>query len=370
MKICYIANSALPSDNASSLQIINMCHNFELAGNKTILILPNTGFNKSIKKFYNLKKNIQIIRCNSFKKFPIGIYYYLFTFVAIFKSLNFKVDYYMTRNYFCAFVLNLLGKKIIFELHHDLQLEGKITRFLVSRLKFLKENNFLVLIAITNGIAKYYLDKDLINKRKLLILPSASELKIKYQPQKLHKKKFKIGYFGNFYKSRGSEFILKLAKKNIKNDYYIFSNFRNSDKKDLLKKKNIFPMNFVDRSKISYHLKKMDILILPYQKKITVKGNVGDITKYTSPMKLFDYLASGKLILSSNLNVLKEIIEHKKNCILIKNFKNEKNWIKAIEYYKKNFRKKNMISKQGYLLSKKYTYANRANEIIKRLKNL
>ncbi|MDC1128835.1 glycosyltransferase [Candidatus Pelagibacter sp.] len=370
MKICYIANSALPSDNASSLQIINMCHSFELAGNKTILILPNTGFSKSVKKFYNLKKNIKIIRCRNFKKFPIGVNYYLYAFVAIIKSLNFKIDYYMTRNYFCAFLLHLLGKKIIFELHHDLQLEGKIIRFLVSKLKFFKHSNFYLLVAITKGVAKYYLNKDIINKKKLIILPSASELKIKYQPQKFYKKKFCVGYFGNFYKSRGSEFILKLANKDTRNDYYIFSNFKKLDKNILFKKDNIFQMNFVDRSKISYYLKKMDILILPYQNKITVKGNVGDITKYTSPMKLFDYLASGKLILSSNLNVLKEIIEHNKNCIFIKNYKNEDSWIKKIEYYKRYFDKKNLISKQGYLLSKKYTYASRVNRIIKELKIL
>ena len=33
-------------------------------------------------------------------------------------------------------------------------------------------------------------------------------------------------------------------------------------------------------------------------------GGVGNINKYTSPLKLFDYLASGKLIISSRLKVL------------------------------------------------------------------
>ena len=52
----------------------------------------------------------------------------------------------------------------------------------------------------------------------------------------------------------------------------------------------------------------MDILLLPYTKSVTAAGNVSDITNYTSPLKLFDYVA-GKLIMSSNIKVLKEIFK-------------------------------------------------------------
>ena len=67
MNICYISNSALPSDNASSLQIIKMCENFELQGNKVVLILPNTGFKYSVKKFYDLKKKFKLLGVNTLK---------------------------------------------------------------------------------------------------------------------------------------------------------------------------------------------------------------------------------------------------------------------------------------------------------------
>ena len=50
---------------------------------------------------------------------------------------------------------------------------------------------------------------------------------------------------------------------------------------------------------------KMNILLLPYTKIIKSAGGVDDISKYTSPLKLFDYLAVGKMIISSNLKVLK-----------------------------------------------------------------
>ena len=45
---------------------------------------------------------------------------------------------------------------------------------------------------------------------------------------------------------------------------------------------------------------------MPYVSSITVAGNVGNITNFTSPLKLFDYLCAGKIIICSNFNVLKK----------------------------------------------------------------
>ena len=38
---------------------------------------------------------------------------------------------------------------------------------------------------------------------------------------------------------------------------------------------------------------------MPYTSSVTVSGDVGDITNFTSPLKLFDYLSMGKTILCS-----------------------------------------------------------------------
>ena len=41
MKICYLANSAIPSTNASSIQIVKMCESFVRIGNSVLLITTN-----------------------------------------------------------------------------------------------------------------------------------------------------------------------------------------------------------------------------------------------------------------------------------------------------------------------------------------
>ncbi len=87
---------------------------------------------------------------------------------------------------------------------------------------------------------------------------------------------------------------------------------------------------------------------MPYVSSITVAGDVGDITKFTSPLKLFDYLSVGKIIMCSDFSILREVIDEKKNAIFIKNYKNPQSWKNEIQKLKNyvntwRFAKDNMI---------------------------
>ena len=70
---------------------------------------------------------------------------------------------------------------------------------------------------------------------------------------------------------------------------------------------------------------------MPYTKKATFSGNYGNIINFMSPMKMFDYLGAGKLIISSNIKVLREILTDNYNSILIKDYLNVLEWKKKID---------------------------------------
>ena len=107
----------------------------------------------------------------------------------------------------------------------------------------------------------------------------------------------------------------------------------------------------------------MDILTIPYTKNIKSAGEVDDISKYTSPLKLFDYLAVGKIIISSDLKVLREVI-NSKNAIFVKNFENIFEWKKNIIIAKNNKEKIFIMSKNNFRLSKKYDHFRRVKKYI------
>ena len=61
----------------------------------------------------------------------------------------------------------------------------------------------------------------------------------------------------------------------------------------------------------------MNILLAPYQENTKIPGN-RITTQWMSPLKIFEYMASGTPFIASNLPVLREVLKNKYNCILCK----------------------------------------------------
>ena len=250
------------------------------------------------------------------------------------------------------------------ELHHDLNMESRIVRFLVTKFKFLNSPYIKKIIAITKGVKDEYVKKDLIKKNKITILPSGSFIKKKFNFI-YNKKYFKIGYFGSLFKSRGLNLIKKLASIDKDNIYHLYGDLKNINKfqyKNL--HKNIKIHKYIPYKDVPNKLINMDILILPYVSSIKVAGDVGDITKFTSPLKLFDYLSAGKIIICSDFRVLKEIIKDNVNAIFVKNYTNAYSWKNEIQKLKNQPDKQFIISKNNYKLSKNYSLSQRAKRIL------
>ena len=108
---------------------------------------------------------------------------------------------------------------------------------------------------------------------------------------------------------------------------------------------------------------KMDILTIPYTKIIRSVGEVDEISKYTSPLKLFDYLAVGKIIISSDLKVLREVISSK-NAYFVNNYENIFEWKKNITMAKNSKKKIFIMSKNNFRLSKEYDHAKRVKKYL------
>ena len=82
-----------------------------------------------------------------------------------------------------------------------------------------------------------------------------------------------------------------------------------------------------------------------------------------SPLKLFDYMASKKIIVASKMNVYKHIL-NKKNSVLI-NSGSPNIWANEIENVFNNLNKYKKLGNSANKLVKKYTWDNRINKIIR-----
>ena len=78
-------------------------------------------------------------------------------------------------------------------------------------------------------------------------------------------------------------------------------------------------------------------------------------------------MCAGKIIICSDYDVLKEIIQNKKNAIFIKNYKNPYSWKNEIFKLKNQSTKQFIMSKNNYLLGKKFSLKQRAKLILNSL---
>ena len=108
----------------------------------------------------------------------------------------------------------------------------------------------------------------------------------------------------------------------------------------------------------------MDILLMPYTKKATTFGDFGNIIKFMSPMKMFDYLGSSKIILSADIPVLREVLISNYNSILVKNYTNVNSWKSIIDKIRFNPNKFLNIRKNALKTAIKNNWNSRAKKML------
>ena len=366
-KINYIHFSSIPSSQPSSLQVIKTCESFSKNNYDVTLIKPGTGDKTvSIIKYYGLKSKVNIKEFTSIDSFPQGLKYYLYCFYCLIFILKIKNSITISRNYFICYLLLLFRQKVILEIHHDTKGESRTTKFILKYLNFMNKKNLLNIVAITKSVKNLFIDQYKVKPNKITVLPSGSSIRLNSKPNFNYNNRLKIGYFGSLSASKGINTILKLSKIDKDNDYYIYGGSKNEI--ETLRKKN-FNKNLslqenVPYTKLSKIMIGMDILAIPYTNLIKSAGEVDDISKYTSPLKLFDYLAVGKMIISSDLKVLREVI-NSKNAVFIKNFENIFEWKKNIIIAKNDKKKIFIMSKNNLKLSKNYDHMKRVRKYIR-----
>ena len=195
------------------------------------------------------------------------------------------------------------GTKIMYEyideIHYD------ITHNVSD--EYLEKHNFLMKderVKLVTTADKLYEDAKLVRSKNFVLATNGvNPDDFKYEnmaiPSKMNKiiRKYKkvIGYYGALAKWFDYELINKLAKKH--KDYAIVLIGHNYDfsiyQSKILNNSNVFYLGKVNYYKLIDYSKHFDLLTIPFL--------INDITESTSPIKLFEYMAIKKPILTTDL---------------------------------------------------------------------
>jgi glycosyltransferase involved in cell wall biosynthesis len=175
-------------------------------------------------------------------------------------------------------------------------------------------------------------------------------------------------YCGSLKAGKGIHIILDIAAQMASNDKLLFvivgGNSQEVTRWNNYKstvKNNILFTGLVNGNVVPGYLKSADILIMPYD--IHDKKMVMDINT-TSPIKLFEYMASKRPIISTDLEVIKKVLVHDKSILLADNVQN---YIQGIQKLLTDTHYADKLAQNAYSAVASYTYKSRCMQIITQL---
>ncbi len=318
MKFYYIVNARIPTEKAHGVQIMKMCEAFAKNGLDVELVVPNriNYLEDDPFDFYNVKRSFKIDKLFTIDLIKFGrvgflIENLLFSFSA-FIYLFLKTDsIFYTRDEISAFFLSLISKKVFWEVH-----EGRFNFFVRQNLK-----RTTGIIVISDNLKSFLASKGL-DKNKIFVARDGVDLDqftFNKSSQSCRRKldlpqdKKIVLYTGHLYEWKGADILAETAKYLDDNFLVLFVGGLERDVKKFKERYYANNINFIgwrSYDLMPYYMKAADALVLPNSGK-------EDISRfYTSPMKLFEYMASGRPIIASDLPSIREIL-NESNAVLV-----------------------------------------------------
>lgn len=367
MKTAYIARSIIPSQAANSIHVMKISEEFAKLCEEFELIVPCSD-DSDVKEepfaYYGIETKFPIRRI---KKKTSGLYRYYFAWKSMKQVRKDNVDKIVTREPLVAFLAVLSHRPVVLDLHGEAaHLMGRAYRLM--KWDFFVKSPYLKLVMITESLSKYYEKKYGVNPATVTVLPDGCTLENfePYHNQPLFTENgMKIAYAGSFGVGRGYEIIQELASQDESNRYIIYGGTKEDAVRITGKEQpdNIEFRGYIANREIPKALCEQDILLLPYQNTVIAKGE--DTGKVMSPLKLFESMASGRVIVASDLEILREIVDDS-NCYLAES-DSVADWCRVLQEIADNKEVAKVKAAKAKEDVKQYTWRKRAERMLELL---
>lgn len=375
INLSYCARSRVPSKDANSVHVMRICQALVKQGAALELIVPRPPVvSDNPYEYYGVKSSFAITYLRK-PNIRFGVYIYSHRVLRWLKKDRNRCIY--GRDFITCLFSSLSGFKTIWESHEPIEYMGRQYVFLFRQM--LKKNNFIKIVVISSTLKEYYINKFEIEDSRISVLPDCSDIVDfnQVKPIDVSDKQYvtNVGYIGQLYPGKGMEIISRLVPlcPNVK--FHIIG----GKEQDLVKWKtilakynNVVFYGFIKPSDTAKYGMAMDVLIAPYMEKVQgarAKSFKQDLSKWMSPLKIFEYMSYRKPIIATDLPVLHDVL-NEDNSIMCKPNDMEE-WKRAILKLSQDKVYAEKLAKKAYEdFIANYTWDARAAKMIELFNNL
>jgi len=365
VRLVYISSLIFPARYANQIQTLEMARAFsKFLGDAFLFVCPQTKCNelKSIPHYS--------ISTGFLSRFPNIIVYCIFIFLPIFLILkgfrkNGVILYFKDTRLaaFAIFWKRLLFRKIRVVLEAHIPFPSIYERYAYTQVD--------LIVTLTQAMYEILQSKYGVSEKRILVCPDGvnmSEFDVRVTSRKAREM---IGlptyayialYCGSvgYYQWKGEDIFIDAAK--YLEDNFLFVLVGGSEREAEKAYGKNLPSNVkcfgrISHAEIPFYLRAADVLILPNK-----KGNPRS-ESFTSPLKLFEYMASGVPIIASKLKSICEILDED-NAVLVEP-NNSMALVKSIKRLRGNELLAKRVSNRAKTDVVKYQWINRATIILR-----
>ncbi len=300
MKISYVVNARIPTEKAHGYQIMRVCSELTRLGHDVALYVPTRSnpIKEDAFTYYTLPQTFSIVRVSCIDLMPfawlLGGLAFKVTGASFLRSLNIPAGSIVyTRDADAVEYLSTKGFKAFYNAHNweesrkaRVQYAKGIVCNSGGTQKAVAELGLPTIVAPNATDANQFVGQSKTSLREELGLPGGSIAL----------------YAGHVYNWKGGEVLKKAAALVPHVTFAILGESGEAQG-------NLKFLGHKPHAEVAKYLVAADALLLPN----IYEGE----SRYTSPLKMFEYMASGTPIVASNLPAIREVLDHE-TAILVK----------------------------------------------------
>jgi glycosyltransferase involved in cell wall biosynthesis len=326
MNILYISQGNIPSKWAHTFQAMKMAD--ALAGEVDALtlvtsggLLSGTGESPDCADWYGTRNHFTMVRLPVFWRLEAACFTWWksprFDRAAALYARVTSPDFVYTRSAYAGRLCVTLGLKTVIELH----MGGGEHSELHHLTAVAGRPKLIGVVTISPALERLYVQSG-IPPGKILVWPDAVDVNaFDLLPDKmilrnrlnLPEEMPIATYCGHLYRNRGMEEILQCARE-LPSVYFLIIGGWDEDiarlRAEAGELSNVCFTGFLPNRQVPAYLKASDILLMPYPATC-------ETAEWMSPMKLFEYMASGLAIVATDLPAIRMHLEHGRNAHLV-----------------------------------------------------